>query len=62
MIITNFRGVINIVSWIGEIMNSKLDEYNRGIFKYNTDKIILSVEKIDLEVEYGEEVWKSSCG
>ena len=35
-------------------MKSKLDEYNRGIFKYNTDNIILSVEKIDLEVEYGE--------
>ena len=54
MIITNFGGVINIVSWIGESMNSKLDEYNRGIFKYNTDNVILSMEKINLEVEYGE--------
>lgn len=54
MIITNFWGVINIVSWIGENMNGKLDEYNRGNFKYSADKIILSMDKINLEVEYGE--------
>lgn len=35
-------------------MNSKLDEYNRGIFKYKLDNIILSSEKIIHEVEYGE--------
>ena len=35
-------------------MNSKLDEYNRGIFKYTLDDIILSSEKIVHEVEYGE--------
>ena len=36
-------------------MNSKLDEYNRGIFKYNIDKLIVSKEEICEVIPCGEE-------
>ena len=36
-------------------MNSKLDEYNRGIFKYNIDKLIISKEELCETIPSGEE-------
>ena len=41
--------------WIGEQMNGKLDEYNRGIFKYKIDQIKISKEEICETIPCGEE-------
>ena len=42
-------------TWIGEQMNSKLDEYNRGIFKYKTETLNISKEEIIETISCGEE-------
>ena len=40
-------------------MNSKLDEYNRGFFKYRSEQLIISKEEIQETIPCGEEKIKA---